>query len=491
MKRSNVILHAAVATALLNMAGGAQAGVVSATAIKFATELFGSSASATNVLIKPSSAVYTFNTPGGIVINPSGVIYGYLRLTGGTFAAATAGDFTFGAGISGLAATAAAIATDSSTVRVTITNTTTINQTIGVGGTMTWLPATNSVGGVNTTLATAGGAVTIQGSMASSSSLPTSGTALPADLDNGLSNSTNLATSGSAITAAIASSAAFAVKETQQVDLLATAPGTRFTTPGTAASNANSATIVNLGSVTFTDVATTMAVDGTTAYTIGGRGTATTLAGTVTGVFKASETMALNVNLACTSTIAAGSAGTLNTGLTTFTFSGGTLPASGTPWYVCLTVPANTVQIPLGTPTASFSFTKTTTTDAATTAAGNLYTLAYNGSQVDVRNYVPAANTGWSTILRIVNTGTVTANISGQFINETTGALVGSSGTIVTSLPAGGAATVTSSQLEGVLGAQTASARPRVRVSAPTNGMDVQTYVFTPSGQFSIIHGKE
>ncbi|TAK68382.1 MAG: hypothetical protein EPO19_08590 [Betaproteobacteria bacterium] len=490
MKRSNVILHAAVASALLNMAGGAQAGVMSATAVKFATELFGSSASATNVLIKPSAAVYTFNTPGGIVINPSGVIYAYLRLSGGTFAAATVADFAFGAGISGLAATATSIVTDSSTVRVTITNTSTVNQTIGVGGTMTWTPAANSVGAVNTTLAAAAGAVTIQGSMASSSSSPSASTALPADLDNGASTAVTLATSGSAITAAIAASSTFAVAETQKVDLLATTPGSRFTAPGTTSSNANSTTVVNLGSLTFTNVATTMAVDGTTAYTIAGRGTAATLAGTVTGTFKASSTMALTTDLACTAGIVAGSSGTLNTALTTFTFSGGTLPTSGTANYVCLTVPATTAQIPLGTPTASFTFTKTTTTDAATTAAGSLYTLAYNGSQVDVRNYVPAANTGWSTILRIINTGTVTANVSGAFINETTG-VVGTSGTLVSNLVSGGAATITSSAIEGVLGAQAVGARPRVRLTAPTNGMDVQTYVFTPSGQFSIIHGKE
>ena len=189
--------------------------------------------------------------------------------------------------------------------------------------------------------------------------------------------------------------------------------------------------------------------------------------------------------------IGAGPNGTLNTGLTTFTFAGGTLPTSGTPFYVCLTVPANTVQIPLGTPTASFAFTKTTTTDAANTAAGNLYSLVYNGSQVDVRNYVPAANASWVDVVRLINTGTVTATVSGQFINETTGALIGTSQAIATSLPPGGTATLTSSQIEAVLGAQAASSRPRLRISAPTNGMDVQNYISTPQGGFSIMHGKE
>lgn len=442
------------------------------------------------MLIKPSAAVYTFNTPGGIVINPGGVIYAYLRLAGGTIAVAGTADFTFGAGISGLAATATSIVSDSSTVRVTITNTTTVNQTIGVGGTMTWTPATNSVGSVNTTMAAAGGAVSIQGSMASTSSSPGAGTALPADLDNGASAAVTFATSGSAITSAIAASSTFTVRETQQVDLLATAPGSRFTQPGTSASNANSTTIVNLGSLTFTDVATTMAVDGTTAYTIATRGTAASLAGTVTGVFKASETMRLDVNLTCTSGIAAGASGTLNTGLTTFTFSGGTLPASGTPWYVCLTVPANTVQIPLGTPTASFTFTKTTTTDAANTAAGNLYTLAYNGSQVDVRNYVPAGNSGYITLVRMINTGTVTASVSGQFISPA-GALLGTSQVLSANLAPGGSVDMSSSQIEAILGAQANITRPRLRITAPTNGMDVQNYISTPQGGFSVMHGKE
>lgn len=490
MKRSNVILHAAVASALLGMAGGAQAGVVSATAVTFATELFGSTATAANVLIKPPAATYTYNTPGGIVINPTGVIYGYLRLAGGTFNSVASANITFGAGISGLAATAVATSTDSTTLRVTITNTTTVNQVIGVGGTMIWTPTVGAVAGANSSLATVGGTITIQGSMSSSSSSPNTGTALPADLDNGASNTVSIANAGAAITAAVVASSAFGVKETQQVDLLATAPGTRFTTPGTAASNANSVTVVNLGSVTFTDVASRVQADGATLYTIAARGTANTTSGTVTGVFKASATSALTTDLACTTVIATGSAGVLNTALTTFTYTGATIPTTAVPFYVCLTVPANTVQIPLGTPTASFTFTKTTTTDAANTAAGNLYTLAYNGSQVDVRNYVPAGNTGWSTILRIVNTGTVTANITGAFIDETTG-VVGTSGTIVSNLVSGGAATVTSSAIEAVLGAPATAARPRVRVSAPTNGMDVQTYVFTPSGQFSIIHGRE
>lgn len=489
MKRNNVILHAAVASALLGMAGGAQAGVVSATAVTFATELFGSTATATNVLIKPPAATYTYNTPGGIVINPTGVIYGYLRLTGGTFNSVASANITFGAGISGLAATAVATSTDSTTLRVTITNTTTVNQVIGVGGTMIWTPTVGAVAGANSSLATAGGTITIQGSMSSTSSSPNTGTALPADLDNGASNTVSIANAGAAITAAVAASNTFAIKETQQVDLLATAPGTRFTTPGAAASNTNSATAVNLGSVTFTDVASRVQADGATLYTIATRGTANTTSGTVTGVFKASSTSTLTTDVNCTTVIATGSAGVLNTALTTFTYTAATIPTTAVPFYVCLTVPANTVQIPLGTPTASFTFTKTTTTDAANTAAGNLYTLAYNGSQVDVRNYVPAANTGWSTILRIVNTGTVTANVSGAFITEA--GVVGTSGTIVSNLVSGGAATVTSSQIEAVLGAQTAAARPRVRVSAPTNGMDVQTYVFTPSGQFSIIHGRE
>jgi hypothetical protein len=133
----------------------------------------------------------------------------------------------------------------------------------------------------------------------------------------------------------------------------------------------------------------------------------------------------------------------------------------------------------------------TSTTDLpGSVAATTGFALDYNGSQVDVRNYVPAAVTGWTTIVRVINTGTVAAKVSGAVIDETTGA-VGTAGTLVTSLAAGAAATLNSTDIEAALGPIGSAARPRIRITAPTNTMDVQTYVFNPNGNFSIIHGKE
>ena len=492
MKKSNVILQAAVASAFVAMAGGVQAGTLSqAGANRFAVEVFGPTATSA-LAITATPVVYTFNTPGGIVVNPGGIIYTYHRIAGGTLAIdPVAGAYALGGGITGLVAAVGSVSGDKTTVQITLNNSTTDNVVIGVGGTLTWTPTAGSIKDVNTTLATVGGAVSMQASVASSAVTANTGTALPADLDNGLSNSLNIAVGAQAITGTVTASSSLAIVETQRVDLTAAAPGSRFTTPGATLSNANSATVVNLGAFKFTDSATTaMMKDGATVYSVANSQTATTLSGTVTGSFKGTSTMTIATDVTCTTAIAAGAAGTLNTALTTFTFTGGTIPATATNNYLCYTVPATTAQIPLGTPTASFTFGKATGTDAATTAAGSLYTLQYNGSQVDVRNYVPAAVTGWTTILRIINTGTVSAAISGAVIDETTG-VAGTAAVLVPALASGGAATLNATEIEAALGTMADTARPRIRITAPTNGMDVQTYVFNPNGNFSIIHGSE
>lgn len=492
MKKSNVVLQAAVAGAFLAMAGGVQAGTLSqAGANRFAVEVFGPTATSA-LAITATPVVYTFNTPGGIVVNPSGTIYTYHRIAGGTLAIdPLAAQYTLGGGITGLTAAVGSVSGDKTTVQITLNNSTTDNVVIGVGGTLTWTPTAGSIKDVNTTLATVGGAVSMQASVASSAVTANTGTALPADLDNGLSTALNIAVGAQAITGTVTASSSLAIVETQRVDLTATAPGSRFTTPGATLSNANSATVVNLGAFKFTDSATTaMMKDGATVYSVANSQTVTTLSGTVTGSFKGTSTMTIATDVTCTTAIVAGAAGTLNTALTTFTFTGGTIPATATNNYLCYTVPATTAQIPLGTPTASFTFGKATGTDAATTAAGSLYTLQYNGSQVDVRNYVPAAVTGWTTILRIINTGTVSAAISGAVIDETTG-VAGTAAVLVPALASGGAATLNATEIEAALGTMADTARPRIRITAPTNGMDVQTYVFNPNGNFSIIHGSE
>ena len=498
MKKRNLITQAAIASAFLAMAGGAQAGTLSGASV-FATELFGSTATSA-LALTPAAVTYTFNTPGGIVINPTGNIYEYFRLSAGLLAAAPAtSDFSFGGGLSGLAASAVALSTDSTTVRVTLNNTSsTTNVTIGVGGTVVWTPAAGAITNVNTALATAASTLDMQASVASSgSTLPNTGTALPADLDNGLSNNFAFVTSTPAITSKIAASSSFATVETQKIDLTATSPGSRFTAPGNTLSNANSTTVVNLGSLTFTDATGTQGINtnAATDYTIAGRGTAATLNGTVTGSFKTGATMALTTDTACTTGIAAGSSGTLNTTtLATFTFSGGTLPTSATANYICLTVPATTGAIPVTTPTASFTFTKTTTTDAANTASGTLYALGNNGSTVDVRSYIPAVTSGYTSYVRVINTGAVAATVTGQWLYED--GTTSTPATLITpALAVGGSTTLSSAQIEAALGAPTASIgndRPRLRLTASTNGLQAQSFFLTnANGNFSDATGAQ
>jgi len=499
MKKSNVILQAAIASALLAMAGGAQAGTLSGTAT-FATEIAGPTAS-TALAIRPVPVVYTFNTPGGIVINPGGIIYAYLRVSGSAGTpiiaiAPTNASLGLSAGIAGIVATVGALSGDSTTLRITLTNTATVNQTIGVGGTLTWTPTVGSISGVNTALATAGGTISVQGSVASSSAgtAMNTGTALLADLDNGLSNTLAIATSAEAVTAAVAASSGFAVVETQKIDLTATSPGSRFTAPGGTLSNANATGLLNLGSVTFTNTAGTQAViDGTTDYVIATQGTATTQSGTVTGSFKTGSVAFLASDLACTTGIAAGSNGVLNTALTTFTFTAGTLPTTAVAEYVCLTAPATTGAIPVTTPTASFTFTKTTTTDAADTASGTLYALTQNGSTVDVRSYIPAVTVGYTSFERIINSGGVAATVTGQWLYEN--GTTSTAATLITpALAIGGATTLTSTQIEAALGAPTATIgnnRPRLRLTAATNGLQAQWFFLNPSNDFSTMHGAD
>lgn len=494
MKKRNLFLQTAVASALVIVAAGAQAGTLSGTAA-FATESFGLTATAALGIATPV-ITYTFNTPGGIVVNNNGIIYAYFRLTTGTFSAApAAGAFAGTVAVAGTTLTASAptLSADSTTVRVTLTNASGANVVIGVGNTLTFTGAAGSIIGVNTALSTAGGSVGIQASISTNgAAVPSVGTPTPADLDNGLSATPNFATARAAITGTVVASSALATAETAKIDLSAVSgPGTRFTTPGGALSNVNSATILNLGSVTFANVAATVQRDAATAYTVASSTGAGALSGTVTGVFKAGSTAALTTDTACVTPIGTNPNGTLNAGSTVFTFTGALTPAAVN--YVCLTVPGTTGAIPSTTPVAAFTVAKATATDAASTASGNLYALTTNGQVYDVRNYVPAAVTGYTTFIRIINTGAVSATFSGQFINAD-GTTPGASSALAT-IAAGGSVTLSSTQVEAAMGGAPVggiSARPRLRITAPTNGMNVQSQLANNStGVYTDFNGAQ
>ena len=115
---------------------------------------------------------------------------------------------------------------------------------------------------------------------------------------------------------------------------------------------------------------------------------------------------------------------------------------------------------------------------------------ASSGTSVDVRTYIPAADarSGYTSYLRVINTGIAATPVTVALVDGITGA-VGSAGTLIASLPAGGASTLTPSQVEAALGTAIASgSRPRIRVSGNTV-LEVQSYLMQPGGAFAEVSG--
>lgn len=484
MRKRNLVMQSAIAMAFGVMAIGAQAGGTLASAsgptgTLIATQNFGAGTSATTEVV-PAAVTYTFGTPGGIVINPAGVINVYFRLANGAqfTAVPTVAD------ISGsivtvllLTKTSVALSTDKTTIVATFTNGTGANITIGVGGTAIWTPAaTRAVSNVNTVLNTAGGTV---GVTASTSVLAASVNAavLPSDVDGPVAASV-AASSASAISASVTAP----TTETQKIDVSSVPVQTKMTT-GVAT---GSTTVVNLGSFTFTNATTpAMALNGVTPFTVATNGAATGVSAVATGVFGAAAAGGLVLSSAanCGTPLVAGSVATLNVAKTVATWTGGTKQASAAPIYVCMTVDGTTV-IPSTQPSIIPTLAMTLATEAPVVgASGLLYNLGLNGASIDVRLYVPAAVTGYSSYIRVINSGTGAAPISVAVIDSTTGA-VGSSSVLGT-IAASGTTTFTAAQIEAAIGVQSATARPRLRITAPTGNLQVQSFMSSPSGVFS------
>jgi len=112
------------------------------------------------------------------------------------------------------------------------------------------------------------------------------------------------------------------------------------------------------------------------------------------------------------------------------------------------------------------------------------------GTSVLVRTYVPAADavTGYSSYLRVINTGSVPTPVSVAVVDDVTG-LAGNPGTLITSLPAGAAETFSAGQVEAALGAPIAAdRRPRLQVRGNTV-LEVQSFLLQPGGAFTEVSG--
>ena len=106
------------------------------------------------------------------------------------------------------------------------------------------------------------------------------------------------------------------------------------------------------------------------------------------------------------------------------------------------------------------------------------------GQSVDVNSYVPAAAVGHTSFIRIINTGSKASTITVADIDDTTGT-VSPASLLVSSLPAGGAVTLTSTAIEAALGrSPAASARPRLRING-TQTLSVQFFLLQPGGAYN------
>jgi hypothetical protein len=101
---------------------------------------------------------------------------------------------------------------------------------------------------------------------------------------------------------------------------------------------------------------------------------------------------------------------------------------------------------------------------------------------VDVRHYMPAANgSGYQSFVRVINTGTLATAVSVAVIEGASG-VVGDAKTLIASLPAGAAKTVTATEVEAALGVTlAASDRPRLRINSGTSNLEVQSFLRLPN----------
>jgi hypothetical protein len=114
------------------------------------------------------------------------------------------------------------------------------------------------------------------------------------------------------------------------------------------------------------------------------------------------------------------------------------------------------------------------------------------GTSVTLATYVPAADavSGYSSYIRIINTGSSTTPITVALIDPITG-LTGTPATLIASLPAQAAWSFSPSQVEQALGiAITQGARPRIVIAGNgSNVLEVQSFLTQPGGVFTNVSG--
>jgi hypothetical protein len=271
---------------------------------------------------------------------------------------------------------------------------------------------------------------------------------------------------------------------------VATGTGINFTGFGAD----SSATSINFGGFYFSNIPGPLTADQVLPWTLANIYTASSVGVTVTGNFAAASTIfvASTTGANCALGKSLGTL-TLNASKTIASASGLSIQntAGGYGNFICEIVDGKTV-IPSTQPILTTSLKPTGPTypgNTLTFGPVSLYNLVPNGGLVIVRSYIPVAAGGYTSYVRVINTGSNSASISMAFVSDTTG-VTGTSGVVGTAIPAGGAAIYSASQIEAVLGAQAAGARPRVQVTAPTS-ISVQHYIINPNGTLTTMHSSD
>lgn len=493
MKKSNVILQAAIASALFAMAGSATAGTLSTANTAFATELF--KAGATDVVLTPGAI--TYSTSSSITANPGTPLYFLVRLENGTFTGTPGvAEFKLGGVVAGAAANATAPglvvtpSTDKTTLELAFTTMTGSTTLLGLSA-MTWTPAAGTVTGSNAVLSTAGSTINATSVLTLSATASYEATdALPTSVDLPTATGT-VATSTKAIAGAVSALSGY----TAQIDLTASPTASLYTigvTPVTTTAG------VALGSVTFTTTAGRKNAATTADYTLELDSASTASAATITVTPGTGEAFpigaVLRADITANTCLDANAVGALAAVTATDATTAKTITVpntsvtSGTEIFVCMTEPsAGNTAAPI-TATLSAATVPPTAADQTVTASGTGYALGYNGQTRNVQLYVPASKTGFAQNIRVVNTGAVAAPVSVAMYGED-GTLHGSYTTA--SLAAGESTRITQGVLEAGVGyAPAATERPRLVVTSPTNALDVQSLMFS-AGVFTNMSGTD
>ena len=110
-----------------------------------------------------------------------------------------------------------------------------------------------------------------------------------------------------------------------------------------------------------------------------------------------------------------------------------------------------------------------------------------SGSTVDVPSYVPAASPGYTSFVRLINTSAAASLVTAALIDPDTG-LVGSAKTVAPALAGNSSMTLSSAQIEAALGVTIAAvSRPRIRLTAASATLEVQSFLLQPGGVYNEI----